>query len=63
MRRILKRKKYSYIWAKYWLEDKQKPIERAKLKEKLAEYLAIALVSARAFTGMEMGVKAGSVYV
>ena len=35
VRRILKRKKYSYIWAKYDLEDKQNPIERAKFKEKL----------------------------
>jgi hypothetical protein len=28
--------------AKYCLEDKQKPIERANFKEKLAHYLAIA---------------------
>ncbi len=42
IRRILKRKKYSYIWAKYDLESKQKPIERAKFKEKLTQYLSIA---------------------
>jgi transposase len=42
VRRILKRKKYSYIWAKYDLEHKQNPIERANFKEKLAQYLSIA---------------------
>jgi hypothetical protein len=42
VRRILKRKKYSYIWAKYSLEDLQKPKERAEFKEKLASYLEIA---------------------
>jgi transposase len=40
--RILKRKKYSYIWAKYSLEDLQKPVHRAEFKQKLANYLAIA---------------------
>ncbi|NMF61336.1 IS630 family transposase [Brasilonema octagenarum UFV-E1] len=42
VRRILKQKKYSYIWAKYDLEDKQNPVERAKFKEKLVQYLSIA---------------------
>jgi len=42
VRRILKRKKSSYVWAKYDLEDKQNPVERAKFKEKLSEYLLIA---------------------
>jgi transposase len=42
VRRILKRKKYSYIWAKYDLEDKQDPIKRAEFKDKLAQYLMIA---------------------
>ncbi|HIK08107.1 MAG TPA: IS630 family transposase [Trichormus sp. M33_DOE_039] len=42
VRRILKRKKYSYIWAKSSLEDKQNPIERAKFREKLTQYLKIA---------------------
>ncbi len=42
VRRILKRKKYSYIWAKYDLEDKQNTQERAKFKQKLTQYLKIA---------------------
>jgi hypothetical protein len=42
VRRILKRKKYSYIWAKYSLEDKQDPVKRAEFREKLAKYLLIA---------------------
>jgi transposase len=42
VRRILKRKKYSYIWAKYDLKDKQNPVERGKFKEKLSQYLLIA---------------------
>ncbi len=41
VRRILKRKKYSYVWAKYSLEDKQNPEKRAEFQEKLAKYLAI----------------------
>jgi len=44
VRRILKRKKYSYIWAKYDLEDKQNPTLRAEFQEKIAQYLAIARV-------------------
>ncbi|KAM3095834.1 IS630 family transposase [Phormidesmis sp. 146-12] len=42
VRRILKRKKFNYIWAKYSLEDKQNPEKRAQFKEKLAQYLALA---------------------
>lgn len=42
VRRILKRKKYRYIWAKYSLEDKQNPTQRAEFKEKLLKYLEIA---------------------
>jgi transposase len=42
VRRILKRKKYSYIWAKYDLKDKQNPVERAKFQERLARFLSIA---------------------
>ena len=57
VRRILKRKKYSYIWArsrraeysvrrtraaKYDLGDKQDPIERALFQERLTKYLAVA---------------------
>ncbi len=42
VRRIIKQKKYSYIWAKYSLEDKQNPQKRIEFKEKLFKYLAIA---------------------
>ena len=42
VRRILKRKKYSYIWAKYDLGDKQDPMERALFQERLTKYLAVA---------------------
>ena len=42
IRRILKRKKYSYIWAKYSLEDKQNPEKRAEFIEKITRYLAIS---------------------
>ena len=41
VRRILKRKKYSYIWAKYSLESKQNPPKRAEFTENLKKYLAI----------------------
>jgi len=41
LRRILKRKKFSYIWAKYSLESKQNPGERAEFTGKLIRYLAI----------------------
>jgi transposase len=41
VRRILERKKYVYLWAKYSLEDKQNPEKRKLFKEKLAEYLKI----------------------
>jgi transposase len=40
--RILKRKKYSYIWGKYNLEDKQNKQERKAFKEKLDKYIEIA---------------------
>ena len=42
VRRILKRKKYSYIWAKSDLGDKQDAIERALFQERLSKYLAVA---------------------
>ena len=42
IRKILKRKKYVYLWAKYSLEAKQNPEERAEFSQKLREYLAIA---------------------
>jgi transposase len=41
VRRILNRKKYAYLWAKYSLEDKQDPEKRKLFKEKLSEYLRI----------------------
>lgn len=41
VRRILKRKKYSYIWAKYSLEDKQDKDIRVEFREKLTKYLTI----------------------
>lgn len=39
VRRILRKKKYVYLWAKYSLEDKQDPEKRQVFKEKLQEYL------------------------
>jgi len=42
IRKILKAKKYEYIWAKYSLESKQDPKKREAFKEKLAKYLGIA---------------------
>ena len=39
--RILKRKKYSYIWGKYSLEDKQNKEQRKAFKEKLDKYIEI----------------------
>lgn len=41
VRRVLERKKYVYLWAKYSLEDKQNPEKRKLFKEKLSEYLRI----------------------
>lgn len=42
VRRILKSKKYVYLWAKYSLEDKQDSEKRILFKQKLEEYLRIA---------------------
>ena len=42
VRRILKAKKYVYIWAKYSLEESQDPEKRKLFKEKFDEYLKIA---------------------
>ena len=42
VRRILKSKKYVYLWAKYSLEDKQDPEKRKLFKAKLDEYLRIS---------------------
>lgn len=41
IRRILKQKKYVYLWAKYSLESKQDSVERKAFKEKIKEYLRI----------------------
>lgn len=42
VRRILKRKKYVYLWAKYSLEDKWNLDKRTAFQQKLEEYLKIA---------------------
>jgi transposase len=42
VRRILKSKKYVYLWAKYSLEEKQDPAKRILFKRKLEEYLQIS---------------------
>jgi transposase len=42
VRRILRKKKYVYIWTKYSLEDKQDQKRRKAFKEKLDEYLKLA---------------------
>ncbi len=42
VRRILGKKKYVYIWAKYSLKDKQNPEERKNFKKKLEEYIKIS---------------------
>ncbi len=44
VRKILKQKKYVYLWAKYSLEDKQTPLKRNEFKQKLAQYLELAKI-------------------
>lgn len=41
VRRILKQKKYVYLWAKYSLESKRNPEKRTAFKIKIAEYLKL----------------------
>jgi transposase len=41
VRRILERKKYVYLWAKYSLESKRNPQKREAFIEKIKEYLKI----------------------
>ncbi len=41
VRRILERKKYVYLWAKYSLEAKRNPEKRKAFKKKIEEYLKI----------------------
>ena len=45
VRRILKQKKYVYLWAKYSLEDKQDQSKREAFKEKLQGYLTASIAS------------------
>jgi Zn-finger nucleic acid-binding protein len=42
VRKILKRKKYAYLWAKYSLEDRQNSEKRKEFLEKFQNYLSIA---------------------
>lgn len=44
VRKILKRKKYVYLWSKYSLEDKQNPLKRSEFKQKLTQYLELAKI-------------------
>jgi len=55
VRRILKKKKYSYSWAKYSLEDKQNPALIAEFKQKLLKYLEMVFPATNAFTDMVLG--------
>lgn len=41
VRRILEKKKYVYLWAKYSLESKRNPEKRKAFKQKIAEYFRI----------------------
>jgi transposase len=41
VRRILSRKKYVYLWAKYSLESRRNPQKREAFKEKIEEYLKL----------------------
>ncbi len=45
VRRILERKKYVYLWAKYSLEAKRNPEKRKAFKKKIEEYLKIERLS------------------
>jgi transposase len=45
VRRILKSKKYVYLWAKYSLEDKQDTTKRKAFKEKLRKYIEASEVA------------------
>ena len=70
VRRILKRKKYSYIWArsrraeysvrrtratKYDLGDKQNPRERALFQKRLSDYARSSKRLSRFVTGVVLG--------
>lgn len=45
VRRILKEKKYVYLWAKYSLESQKEPEKRTAFKQKISEYIKIAKLS------------------
>lgn len=47
--RILQKKRYVYIWAKYSLEDRQDKTERAVFREKLETYLKAGIVAPELF--------------
>jgi transposase len=55
VRRILKKKKYSYSWTKYSLEDKQNRALIAEFKQKLLKYLEMVFPATNAFTDMVLG--------
>jgi transposase len=42
VRRILSKKKYVYLWAKYSLQDRQDPQKREVFRKKLEEYIKIS---------------------
>ncbi len=42
VRKILQRKNYVYLWAKYSLEDRQNLVNRKEFQEKIKNYISIA---------------------
>lgn len=60
VRRILKRKKFSYIWAKYSLEDKQNPETRAAFKEKRERNIWQSYSSSQSECNCGFGTRAAS---
>ena len=57
VRRILKKKKYVYLWAKYSLDSQKNPEKRTAFKIKIAEYLKNRKRDSRTITGMVLGRK------
>jgi transposase len=60
--RILKKKKYSYIWAKYSREYQQNPAQRTKFNQKLLNYLHRAREQHFCHYRYGFGMRAGLVY-
>jgi transposase len=60
--RILKKKKYSYIWAKYSREYQQNPAQRTKFNQKLLNYLHRAIQQHFCRYRYGFGMRAGLVY-